>query len=417
MIKRFLPYIIGVVVLLGLSLSIVQVKKRAVFYPPDLTTYIAGYNSVINGLNPYSEIDTQQSIANLGITATSYKYVYSPSFLLLFHCLKVIPYQLFRLFWLYGSVFAVWLSVLMLFLKSDIERRKSWVFLIGSFIFLLIADPLLSNSVWGNISAFLFLALTLVVIKSYQGKIAALASLFILITKVGFLPFLLFLRDKKTYQQLLISLTILIVVTISVYGLEHYSGWYCAIKEIGNTWNHDLDNNFSITNSISILVSDYIYKIDENHAREDDRYRLYSAVKSARIVRNIYWGITSVVTVFIAFFLRKFYKINRKLYRDQLLSITILYILIFTPFVWVHYGLFLLIPLWVICNGTSLTQVILFVISSILWGTISSDSFGGIIPVQFRFVILFIWMIYFVIKTLNTDSQRERNLAVAKSDR
>ncbi|MBD3276792.1 MAG: DUF2029 domain-containing protein [Candidatus Aegiribacteria sp.] len=402
-------YILSIVLILtGLCISVIRVKSGTAYYPADLASYLSGYYAFIDGGNPYSEDDAGSSLEKRGISVNYYPYVYSPAFLLLFFPLKFIPYSLFRILWVYGGLFCGWISVALLLWKLDSDRKNRTVFLLGSFVFFTIAAPLVDNSVWGNISAFILLAISVMVTGSFRGIHSSISMLFLSITKIGLLPVILLVRSRKT---LLIFLSLLILLNgaaIVALGFRQYSRWANSLENIGQSVNSNLINNLSVANSISKFVSSNLITMDLERASRDHVYRLQRAEKQKILNRSIYYAVLLLSVLFVVYRGRKEFRRVTENNRNKLLSVIILCILVLVPFIWVHYGLFLIIPFWVLCRLERYRAAILFLLCAVLWGMPIEGIMGSAVPVWGRFVFLLPWIYYFL-NVHRKTGKRERS--------
>ncbi len=397
-------FFISLIFLMGITVNSLRLQNSVPLYPSDLLSYIGGFYAFEDGRNPYCADDTRLSLSERGIDSDSYQYVYSPGFLFALLPLKVLPYLSYRILWTVSGILSCWLSLFLLFLKLQKNKSHGILFLLLGSLFLIISEPLLSNAVWGNTSAFLLLAISVMVWSSFSGFLSSFAAILIVSIKVGFLPFALFVKGKKAILSLLILSLLLGMLSSITFGFNQYSRWFNALGVIGERWDYNLENNLSFTNAITSYSESNFYKMDEGLAAQDDQYRLRTHAKSKRLIQTISYTLTILFGIIV---LKEPVRrlINRRVIpRNIFLSIVVLYLLTFVPFLWIHYGLFFLIPLWFLCSQSSVLPVFLFLVSILVWGSPLNGIFGTIAPVHFRFIIPLIWLFYFVRKA-ESDSE------------
>lgn len=350
----------------------------------DFVSYLGGYHAARDGSNPYDMQQAGQSLEQRGVFVTPYPFVYPPPFLLTMIPLEVVPYRLYRLAWIAASVLAAWLSV---FLLSKGTGQFLILFVAGSFLFLTVSEPLHDNVVCGQITSFMLLALVLMLYRGFKGAVAGVAATFLLLSKVGFMPLLLFLKGRKALLFVVVLLLCLSLSSVLLAGAHSFHDWVFCLRLINESWGLIGSNNLSVTHAVSLLSETVLLKGDVARAGRDDGYRSGLAERQVDVSQAIHlcFAIVSLLIVIL-----RLYKMRRNgsvCSRENILSQAILFLLVFIPFVWIHYGMFLLIPFrQLVVKGRSVPAV-LFIVSAMVWGMPLAP-----VPVWTKFVIPLAWL-------------------------
>jgi hypothetical protein len=130
--------------------------------------------------------------------------------------------------------------------------------------------------------------------------------------------------------------------------------------------------------------------MDTERAGRDYDYRHEMADKMRVTSRRIYFVLLSGIALWLTTAVLRQRKASKPPSREAMLSIAVLFLLVFLPVVWIHYGLFLLIPFQVLCGRRRILLPGLFTATVILWGLPT-----GMVPVWPRFLIPLGWLFWF----------------------
>jgi hypothetical protein len=376
--------IVPALLLLGALISTYRAHGSIPYHPMDLVSYLGGYHAARDGGNPYDFQDACQSLERRGINVEPYLFVYPPPMLLIMTPLEIMPYRLYRLAWIASSVLAAWLSV---YLLSRGTKGLMPLFIAGAFVFLTVSEPLNDNLVCGQITSFMLLALALMVQRGFKGAVAGLSAAFLLLSKVGFMPLVLFLRGRRTLLVLAVLMICLSFSSVLLVGLNAFHDWMFCLLNINESWGFIGSNNLSVTHAVSLLAEEVLVKGDIERVRTDDEYR-FELASSQRVVLRIVFLCLAIVSLLTVIF--RFCKMHKKgsvCSRECILSQAVLFLLAFIPCVWVHYGMFLLIPFrQLVVRGRSVLAV-LFIMSAVVWGMPNAP-----VPVWLKFLIPLVWL-------------------------
>ncbi len=372
------------ILLLGAFLTTYRAHGSIPYHPMDLVSYLGGYHAARDGGNPYDVRQAGQSLEQRGVLVTPFPFVYPPPFLLAMTPLEIMPYRLFRLSWIAASVLAAWLS---LFLLSGGTGRLKTLFVAGSFLLLMVSEPLHDNVVCGQVTSFMLLAMALMVYRGFKGAVAGLAATFLLLSKVGFMPLALFLKGRRALLSAVVLLFCLSLSSVLLAGSHSFHYWLLSLGQINESWGFIHGNNLSVTHAVSLLSEAVLLQGDVARAGKDDGYRFELAERQADISKAIHLGFALVSLSMVFYRSLKRRKSSSVCSRENILSQAILFLLIFVPFVWIHYGMFLLIPFrQLVVKGRPFTAV-LFIVSAVVWGMPHDP-----VPVWSKFLIPLVWL-------------------------
>lgn len=350
----------------------------------DLVSYLGGYHAARDGGNPYDFQEASQSLEQSGVFVTPYLFVYPPPFLLTMIPLEIMPYRLYRLAWIAASVLAAWLSV---YLLSRGTKGMMPLFIAGAFVFLTVSEPLNDNLVCGQITSFMLLALALMVYREFKGAVAGLAAAFLLLSKVGFMPLVLFLKGRRAVLALVAFIVCISFSSVFLAGFNAFHDWVFCLRYISESWGLILDNNLSLTHAVSLLSETVLVQGDIERAGRDDAYRLALAERQTEVSQAIHLGvaIASLSLLIHRSFRRR--TGSSVCSRENTFSQAILFLLVFVPCVWVHYGMFLLIPFRQLVVRGRTVLALLFITSAMVWGMPNAP-----VPVWSKFLIPMVWL-------------------------
>ncbi|OPL19474.1 MAG: hypothetical protein AVO35_10685 [Candidatus Aegiribacteria sp. MLS_C] len=300
-----------------------------------------------------------------GSTWIMYTRMFTP-LLLLLEQLRAVPYRSFRLLWYLIGFAAVWSGMLLLGLSLGIEKRFPFV-LLGT-LFLTLSSVLRDSLYWGQVSGWILLALSIAVFRRYRGVLSGIASSVVLLLKVGFMPFVFFLRGTRAWTALASILFVLALSAMLVYGPGIYSDWTGSMGLIGRTWNAGLSNNLSFSQAVSSASMLLAPPFDRQRAGEDHDYRLQIAVERRETVRLASCSVNAVLLSSIIAGLVRLRRKRTPLTRDFLMSLSLMASLAFLPFVWLHYGLSALVPVRYLAGQDRKYAACAMTVSMICWG-------------------------------------------------
>ncbi|MEN8207862.1 MAG: glycosyltransferase 87 family protein [Candidatus Fermentibacteria bacterium] len=342
--------ILTIILFIGLLTSGLLIRGKIPFYPQDLISYIGGFYAFSDGENPYDLESVKQSLSQRAIISSSDRFVYPPPFLLLFLPLQFLSYTMFRLIWIVTALLSAWLALWLL--ASRLKGLYSLLFALMGALFFTVAATLHDSLFWGQITPVMLLAV--------------------------------------------------LVLGAAVFGPMSYGNWFDSISAIGKEWGYARDNNLSIARGVCTFTDRWVHQFDEQRAMADDEYRLDSALRIRNSDKNIYQVVVVLLTFFCAVRLFAGKRSGRKLNRDSLLAAAVLYLLVVIPFIWLHYGLFLIFPLWTLLRRRRIKAAVLFFVTAMFWGMpICSPSIIGSID-WLRFLIPLFWLIYFMFASEET---------------
>jgi len=374
-LRRFRGVLPVLVILAGAALSLIRARRGTLqYYPKDLLTYMGGYYASSDGANPYSVDDSIRSLERRSFPTAVYRFVYPPPFMLLMLPLEVVPYRYFRLAWL-GVVFlASWAAVWLL--SRSIRPPSRLCFAVLSASLLTGSSVLLDNLRWGQVTPLLVLSIAIMVQRGFRGAIAGIAGSAITM-KAGFVPLLLLLRRKRAVATLMVWLLAVSLVGGMVFGFGSYPRWVSGVQEIGRMWRLDSSNNLSLSGLISHSSSSWLIEpIDEERARSDDVYRVSHAGEERRRISYALLAATVAAIVFAAARFRTLRRRGEELKRGYILSLAILLLTALLPFVWLHYGLFFLVPIRFLCRRGRRLEAIVMTAMAFAWGMPLGGSLG-----------------------------------------
>ena len=392
--QRRIKVILIVILIIGLLTSGLKARDRIPFYPQDLISYVGGFFAFSDGGNPYDTEFVRQSLTQRDINTSPYRFVYPPPFLILFFPLQFLPYSLFRIIWIITSLLSVWIALWLL--ASRLKGLYSLLFVLMGALYFTVAATLQDSLIWGQITPIMLLALAIVVYREFKGNLAGIASSIFPLIKLGFSPLIIFIKGKRALYSLILMLLAMMIMGAMIFGPKSYVNWFDSISTIGEEWSFSGENNLSITRGISFLTKTWIHEFDEQRAVMDDEYRLQTALRIRNTDKTIYQVTVLLLTIFCAIrlYIRK--RSGRILKRDSLLSAAVLYLLVVIPFLWLHYGLFLIFPLWTLLRRRNITAAVLFFATALFWGMpICMPVIIGSLD-WLRFLIPLSWLVYFM---------------------
>lgn len=383
--------LIPAILMAGLLISLFRVRESVPFYPMDLVSYVGGYYANRDGGDAYDKDDSRSSLAARGVTAEPYSFVYPPPFLITMLPLEVVPYRFFRLAWVGAAALCGWFAV---FLLSR-RLRKPWdmMFTVGALLFLTVSQALHDNLVCGQVTSFMVLALAAVLHAGFGGFRAGLASAVFPVMKLYFLPLSLFIKGKRAVVSCLVALALLSVVAALVFGAGTFPAWGKGIEYIGKVWGLGIPSNLGITNALDVLAETAISPMDRARAAIDHGYRQRVAGNARAISKAMAASLAALAAAFAGYALFRERRSKVPPRRERVLSATVLYLLVFMPCVWIHYGTFLLFPFRDLCLRGRLRAAWGFLASALVWGMPL-----GTFPGWPRFLIPLCWLFWFAFR-------------------
>jgi hypothetical protein len=400
--QRKIKVILIVILIIGLLASGLKARDRIPFYPQDLISYVGGFFAFSDGGNPYNTEFVRQSLTQRDINTSPYRFVYPPPFLMLFFPLYFLPYSLFRLIWIITALLSVWIALWLL--ASRLKGLYSLLFALMGALYFTVAAALHDSLIWGQITPVMLLALSIVVFRDFKGVLAGIVSSMFPLIKLGFSPLVFFLKGRRALYSLILTLLALMIMGAAVFGPLSYGNWFDSIATIGRELSTALDNNLSIARGISTFTETWVHEFDEQRAMMDDEYRLHTALRIRNTNKTIYHVTVLLLTIICAIILFTRKRSGRTLKRDSLLSTAVLYLLVVIPFLWLHYGLFLIFPLWTLLRRRNITAAILFFATVMFWGMpICMPGIIGSLD-WLRFLIPLSWLVYFMLASEKTPA-------------
>ncbi|GEM_PF-4517984 len=372
------------ILLLGALVTAYRAKGCIPYYPMDLVSYLGGYHAARDGGNPYDLQQAGNSLAQRGVFVTPFRFVYPPPFLLTMIPLEMIPYRLYRLAWIAGSVFAAWISV---FLLSKGTDRLKPLFIAGAFVLLTVSESLHDDLVCGQITSFMLLALSVMIFRGFKGAVTGVAAAFLLPLKVGFMPLVLFVKGRRALLALVVLLICLSFSSVFFVGFNAFHDWMFCLRLINESWGFSCSNNLSVTHAVSIVTENALVRGDLERAGRDDEYRFDLAERQRFVSQMLFFMILATSLAVLFYRLRNLCKKSIRCSRDSTLSQSILFLLVFIPCVWIHYGMFFLIPFRQLVTKGHSVQAILFILSAMVWGTSLAP-----VPVWTKVLIPLTWL-------------------------
>lgn len=384
-----------VLILAAVILTMLLLPEDVPEYPTDLVSYLGGLYAAIDGSDPYDADDALASLHARGFeNEVIYGYVYSPPFLLFLEPVRIIPYRFFRTLWTGLGIVSVWAALFLLCLR--LEGKDRILLAVLGACFLLVSSVLYDSLYWGQVSGLLLLAVSVLVYRGYRGIVAGVAASAFLFLKVGFIPFILFLRGRRAWSSLGAVVLLLAVFGLAVYGTGSYAGFVENIGIIGKSWNVDLANNVSIAGAAGMAAGEWLAPgMDLERARTDHDYRLEIAALVGRRVRLATTVISALIVLGMVFRLGYLFRKGFRPDRNFLLALAALALLVLLPFVWLHYGLILLVPLWYLVHSGRRIAAAAMTFSLILWGLPLKPAYGFWTEVPgLRALILLGWIVW-----------------------
>ena len=352
----------------GIILSILLVSRSDwPEYPNDLMSYMGATFAAADGTDPYSVPDQIRALEARGIHVDNlYGYVYSPMFIVCMQHSRIIPFSHFRFAFRCLGLLVVWAALWLLCLSLRGSSRLLMA-LAGS-VFLLVSSVLYDCLYWGQVTGWMLLALAVMVFRRYRGIIAGLAATVLAVLKAGYIPFILLLGDRRSWATLCAVLLVLVLVSLALMDPEVYSEWFGRLGQMGGGMNVNLSNNLSLAGLVGNVTSRWLTpKADMDRASNDPEYRMENAALKARRIRTATLSVTLLLLAVTS--LRLLLMTGRGgVSRDYLLSLGLLLSLALLPFVWLHYGLMLLVPLWYLVSLGKLRTAVLMTATFLLWG-------------------------------------------------
>jgi hypothetical protein len=346
-------------------------------YPADLMAYMGAMYAEQAEERPYDVEAADRALTARGIQVDSLAvYVYPPPFMILMEPARYLPYRLFRLSWIAMSLLAVWGSVCVLALR--LRLRRSLLFSTVALVFLLASSALRDCLFWGQNTCLILAALTVMLVSSYSGLAAGVAGSILFLMKVGFWPLAALLRGRRTLCALIACVLVIFILGGLFYGFDSYANWKHTITEIGGTWTMQEKNNLSIGNIVDRATTSAVMDSEERmHAEQDNEYRVRMAARIHRIRQLIHAGLAlSVLAAGVIRLLSIRSSSDLPAGRTYIAALASLYLLVFIPYVWLHYSLILLIPLFYIVSTRKAVFSLIVLPLMILYALPLSDSLG-----------------------------------------
>jgi len=366
----------GAVLLLGMLVSIPLARSRVPLYPGDLAVYIGAYYASEDGESPYDIDALDSSLRARGIEIEAVAdYVYPPPFLLPFRLLGLMPYRYFRMLWIGASILAAWGGSWLLSLR--LRGRRRLAFAVLSALFLLVSGVMHDCLYWGQVSCFLFAAICVLACRRFRGVLAGASSALLLLAKVGFAPFVAFIRGGRAWIALAALVVLLFLLGGAELGFGSYPAWIGKIEEIGDTWKSDLSNNLGLLSLTSRAVESVSVSDEQRDmALRNPELRFGMAQDLSRRTRIVNASLLAVLLGGLSLRLLLMVRSGQRPQREYLLSLACLLLVVALPFVWLHYGLVLLVPLWYLLAVGRGRAALLLWVSIMLYGLPLSSSVG-----------------------------------------
>lgn len=387
----FARHPILLIMLAGLLITVLRVRDRVPFHPLDLMSYVGGYYANRDGGDAYDIDDSRASLAARGMAVEPSPLLYPPPFLMTMLPLEVVPYRWFRLGWIGAGAVSAWLAVFIL--SKRLRKPGALVFTAGALLFLTVSQTLYDAIVCGQVTSFMLLALALVLCQGFSGIRAGIAAVVLTLQKVCFLPLALFIKGRRAAVSCLLLVALLSGVSALVFGQGTFPAWTHWMKRTGMTWGFREVNNLSITNAVEMITDGALSPQDRARAMEDHSFRVALARNTREVSVAVYASLAMIAGLSAAFLLLRERGKLCSPDRERVLSVAVLYLLVFMPCVWIHYGLFIVFPLRELCARGRFTAAGWFLASALVWGAPL-----GALPSWPRFLVPLGWMIYMVLR-------------------
>jgi hypothetical protein len=257
-------------------------------WPGDFTAYPGAGYAIADGYNPCDELDVNRCLSRNGLAgAEALPFLYSPAFALPFSLAEYLGAVWVRRVWFAILHFAFWYGLFLLIRRRK-QLKKSIILMavLGSvFVF---AGPYRATAKWGQVSALLFLSISIAITKKRNSAVSSVfLSLIPLIKPVLSAP-LLALRRKA---WLFFTGSILVIITISVAstGFEPWQQYASALNRVSSQWDLSIPGNRSLSGNVHRIFG-FAF---ENSIRSSDSRQ--ERIQRAGVVRTL----SSLVSVIL----------------------------------------------------------------------------------------------------------------------
>lgn len=375
---------VAAVLLIGAFATAHRARGSIPYHPMDLVSYIGAYCAARDGGNPYDTGDARASLLQRGVRTAPLRFIYSPAFLGWMPPPGIVPYRLYRLVWIASGILSAWVSLLLL--SRGMYGLKP-LFLTGASVFLVFSEPMHDNLVCGQIMSFVLLALSVIVHREFRGLSPGVASGFLLAGKLCFLPLAFFFRGKRASLAFVLSAAIPCLFSLHIAGSHVFSGYLQSMRHMALTQGFAQSNNFSITHAAMLFAEGVLVPGDTERAGYDFEYRADLARRQRNAMLALCLALAALTAVIVLNTLLANRKRGIRFTRTDILSIAVLYLMVFIPCAWIHYGLLLILPFRTVVLRGRVAHSLLFLAGMMIWGM--PFSMGPVWP---RFLVPMFWL-------------------------
>jgi|GEM_PF-3582236 len=347
--SHFILAIFLMVVIFSLYFGIISIVYHISYY--------TDFNTLYHSVSQYWEHESAynrvvSSFVNIPITRSAELTQYlglnlnSPAFNLFFLVFTLFSVKTAYLLWQTASLISYLIVMTLLYL--EFEKQYSWRISLPLFLLMgLLYHPVFTTFSTSQVALQLLLPLTVAWIAERREKTilagAILGALFAVKIFFGlFLLYFLFLRQWKGLTTFLVTWIILNLLSAAVFGLSVFHEYSQALDQIG--W-YMMGGNYSLMGSLSRFFGGF----QTNGYFE----KLHPPLHYPLLSRWLYYGISGLILCGSLWIARMPLKSSFK--KDWLFAYFLIAIILISPFGWVYYFVFCLIPMLLIYHERSST--------------------------------------------------------------
>ena len=367
--KALLPIISVILLACGFLYS----RTYTPAWPGDFVAYLGAGYAIAEGSNPYDDDSVSRSLSANGLSdVDNLPYLYSPLFALPFSAAKFIGSLWVRRLWFAGLHISFWAGLYLLVDLKD-QRKNSFILMIILGVILLFTGPYRAAIRWGQVTVLLFLAVSLAISRKRESRIGGICLALIPFVKPA-LSAPIFCLKGKAWKYLLATTLSLIVLSVSISGIEPWKQYVSAIHRVSSEWDLSMPGNRSLTGNVHRVLG-ALQKADHIEQPETREERIERAGKQKLLATSLSVILTIISILLISAAIGR--SRLKQFYHSQHLIPLLCWISpLISPLAYDHYGLFLL-PLLI--KSIQLKQYKLYIpvaIAFSYWALIpNSDSF------------------------------------------